>query len=218
MIKHTLNYNLIAILLEKFKTVGYGDVPALKKGNKRNVLDPQAWGGAPGTEAQVSYEDTKIKKGQKGYVKPKQRKDIKQFRDFHADKSVPTGTSYKDWKAGNYDSKLKQAPKTDLSSDYLDNKPDKMTTALVPYKPQLPSTDVKKPAAPKPKAPKIKKPGIGSSPDQLYKAGDSDFTFMTAYDPDRFKKISGALKGAQGVEAGPFEGYCPRLTDILIGD
>jgi len=105
-----------------------------------------------------------------------------------------------------------------LSSDYLDNKPEKMTTAMVPYEPQASDTDVKKPDVKKPDVPKIKMPGVNSNPDELYKTGDSDFTFMTAYDPNRFKKISGALKGAQGVEAGPFEGYYPKLTDVLIGD
>ena len=223
MTRHTLNYNLFTILLEKFKTVSIDKAAAPRAGYSRNVLDPVA--AIPSGKAQMSYEDTKIKKGEKGYVKPKQRKDIKQFKDFHADKSVPAGTSYKDWKAGDYDSKLKQAPKTDLSSDYFEGKPDKMTTAMVPYKSQVPSTDVKKPEAPKPKKPKAK-----FSPEALYRTGDSDYTFMTAFDPNRFKKIGGAIQTARGLDdinqpikkpktfdIPKIEAFRPTLTSVLIG-
>ena len=224
MTRYTLNYNLLAILLEKFKTVDIDKIEAPKAGYERNTLDPLSTV-AP-NKTQVSYEDTKIKKGKKGYVKPKQRKDIKQFRDFHADKSVPADTSYADWKAGSYDSKPKQAPKTDLSSDYFEGKPDKMTTAMVPYKSQVPSTDVKKPEAPKPKKPKAK-----FSPEALYKTGDSDYTFMTAFDPNRFKKIGGAIQTARGLDdinqpikkpktfdIPKIEAFRPTLVSILIGN
>ena len=192
MTKHTLNYNLFAILLEKFKTVDIDKVAAPRAGYSRNVLDPVA--AMPGGKAQMTFDDVKIKRGEKGFKKGKYTKDPKSKR--WAPKEKPTGPE-----------------KTDLAPDYFDNKPEKMTTAMVPYKPEAPATDVKKPAAPK-----IKKPGISSRPDELYKTGDSDYTFMTAYDPDRFKKLGGAVKGAQGVEAGPFERFNPRLISILIGD
>ena len=196
MTKHTLNYNLAAILLwEAWQEMDADKVPAPGANTTRTFLDPYAANPLAGSGKQkVTFQDVKKKSGDVDWKKQKYKKDPKNKR--WAPKEKPTGPE-----------------KTDLSPDYFDNKPEKMTTAMVPYKPEAPATDVKKPAAPK-----IKKPGISSRPDELYKTGDSDYTFMTAYDPDRFKKLGGAVKGAQGVEAGPFERFNPRLISILIGD
>jgi hypothetical protein len=207
MTKYTLNYNLFTILLEKFKTVDIDKVPSVKKGYSRNVLDPVAANPFSGSgKAKMDYEDVKIKRGEKGFKKGKYTKDPKNKRWAPKEKTEPT--------------------QTDLSPDYFDNKPDKMTTAMVPYKSQVPSTDVKKPEAPKPKKPKAK-----FSPEALYKTGDSDYTFMTAFDPDRFKKIGGAIQTARGLDdinqpikkpktfdIPKIEVFRPTLVSILIGN
>tara|TARA_R110000824_G_scaffold169965_2_gene347135 strand:+ start:1519 stop:2136 length:618 start_codon:yes stop_codon:yes gene_type:complete len=204
MTKYTLNYNLAAILLwEAYKTVDIGTETAPRAGYSRNILDPVA--AIPGGKAQMTFDDVKIKRGEKGFKKGKYTKDPKNKRWAPKEKTEPT--------------------QTDLSPDYFDNKPDKMTTALVPYKPEAPDADVKKPAAPGPKKPKAK-----FGPEALYKTGDSDYTFMTAFDPDRFKKISGAVQTARGLDdmnqpvkkpktfdIPKVEGFRPTLTSILIG-
>ena len=69
MTKYSLNYNLFAILLEKFKTVDIDKVAAPRAGYSRNVLDPVA--AMPGGKAQMTFDDVKIKRGEKGFKKGK---------------------------------------------------------------------------------------------------------------------------------------------------
>lgn len=64
--------DIIKLIVEKFKTVDVDKVPAPKAGYKRDILDPLS--AMPGDKAQMTYQDTKIPRGQKGFKKRKYTK------------------------------------------------------------------------------------------------------------------------------------------------
>lgn len=101
--KATSFSDIVKIIVEKYKTVDVDKVPAPKAGYSRDVLDPLSTdplGGQP--KAQMTYQDTKIPKGEKGYKKQKYTKKKSDYWDFQSDKSAPAGMSFKDWKAGKH--------------------------------------------------------------------------------------------------------------------